>query len=388
MHTQTSATDFVKAACTTAEHFGFQDLDILKKDPSCSSCKSVTGKKISAQDRKNDAMHGILTAGINNYFQSRLHGLEGPALFHTVDRVPRTGEVAFTLHAINVPGSTAEILLIATVRSLMRELGFADGHIRINTLGDRDSMTRYTRELTNYLRKKIEYMPPSSRELMKEHAISALMDMIEKEDELCASCPSSLEYLTDASRKHFRSIVEYLEMSNTPYEIDNHLLGHHNCYSDTLFAIDAIQEDGTPSPITVRGGRYDELVRTKMRRQVPAVGATLILKDKKIGARMPRVKSARTPSVFVVHLGFGPKVRSLHLLDDLKRADIPAYQFLTSNSLSEQLRKAESYNVPYTIILGQKEYMEDTVILRDMRSRSQEYVPTSSLISRLKKIAA
>lgn len=383
MNTQISVNDFIKTSSKTAEHFGFQDVEALREDPQCTSCKPIAAKKISASDRKNDALHGILTAGINTYFQTRLYGIEGPVLFYTFDRVPRTGEIALTLHAINVPESTAEILLIAATRSLLQDLDLTDHHVRINTLGDRDSMTRYTRELTHYLRKRIEQLTPQTRELMKEHALLALMEMIRESHELSASCPSPLEHLTDTSRKHFRSIIEYFELSNIPYEIDNHLLGHQGCYSDTLFAIETDEE--TPA-LMIRGGRYDELVRTKMRRQIPATGATIIL-NKKANAQMPKRKASPIPSIFVVHLGFEPKVRTLSLLDELKRAEIPVYQHLTSNSLSEQLRRAEAYNVPYTIILGQKEYMEGTVILRDMRSRSQECIPTDALVSRLRKVA-
>src|SRR5690606_31890831 len=102
------------------------------------------------------------------------------------------------------------------------------------------------------------------RELMKEHAIVALMHLIEREHDLARRSPNPLEYLTDASRKHFREIVEYLDMSGTPFEIDSKLIGHHDCYADALFAFDLLDEHRAPlaeSPLYIRGGRYSTFVQ-------------------------------------------------------------------------------------------------------------------------------
>ena len=92
--------------------------------------------------------------------------------------------------------------------------------------------------------------------------------------------------------------------------------------------------------------------------------------------------------MYVVHLGFGPKIRSLLLIDELRLAGIPALHNLASDSLSEQLREAEKRGVAYTIIIGQKEFVENNVILRDMGARNQEFVSQDAAIKKLKKTKA
>jgi histidyl-tRNA synthetase len=90
----------------------------------------------------------------------------------------------------------------------------------------------------------------------------------------------------------------------------------------------------------------------------------------------------------MIQLGFGPKIKSLLILDELKRAGIPVYQNVMSDSLTEQLRQAEAKRVRYAIILGQKEYVENNVILRDLHEQSQSYIPTASLADYLKRLTA
>ena len=179
-------------------------------------------------------------------------------------------------------------------------------------------------------------------------------------------------------------------MSETPYEIDPKLIGHHRCYSDALFAIDLTDANGAilpHQPLTVRGGRYNEFVFRHTKKEIPAAGAVIMLREKKAPSRSPRPQKMPQPSVYVVHLGFGPKIASLILVDSLRQQNIPVFQNLACDSLSTQLRDAEQKGVKYTIIIGQKEFVEGTAILRNMEARSQEHVPQSSVISQLKRIA-
>jgi histidyl-tRNA synthetase len=380
-----SPTEFIKVATRTARHFGFDSLDDAKARHVAQEVKKPTPARISAADRKSDNLHGILTSGISSYFENNLHQATRPILFSSIEEVPRTGDLALALHAVGVGKSIAETLLIQTMRSILVDIGVHDHVVRINSQGDRESVNRYTRELTNFFKKRMEEMTPQSRDLMKDHVMSALGHLIEKEHDLAFRAPSPLEHLSDQSRKHFREIVEYLDMASVPYEIDSKLIGNHLCYSDALFSIVPTLHTESETPILVRGGRYDEFVKRLTKQNVPATGAVMILRARKMPARIPKAETL-TRSIFVVQLGFGPKIRSLMLMEDLKRADIPAYQELSSDSLGDQLRMAEHLDVPYSLIVGQKEYVEGTVIVRDMKSRSQESVRADSVVSHMRRL--
>jgi histidyl-tRNA synthetase len=380
--------DFVRQAAHTANHFGFTPIERLKEHPSCKGCTEKIEHKSSAADRRNDSLHGLLTGGMCSYFENRLNGIEGPALFYSIDSVPRTGEPTVAFQIFNVKKSIAEVVLIQTIRSFLQDIGYDQHVVRINSYGDSDSVTRYIRELTNFLKRRVEDMPPSARELMKEHPVHALMHLIEKEHELAKRSPNPLEYLTDLSRKHFREIVEFLDQSGTPFEIDPRLIGHHECYSDAMFAFDLKDETGEPfaqSPLYIRGGRYSNFVGRMSKAKVPAVGAVIVLKDKKSlqSFSVPRAKPE--PSIFVVQLGFGPKIRSLLLIDELKRSGIRVQQNVMSDSLSEQLRLAET-SAEYAVIIGQKEFVENRAILRNLKAQTQTTIPMSLLAEHLRKV--
>ena len=379
-----SPTEFLKVAHQTAEHFGFQTIDQLRKHPACKECAVSLPHTITATNKRTDSQSGLLSSGVVTYCEEKLHASGEPILLYSIDQVPRTGEPAVTFHIFNVERSIAEAILIQATRALATDLGHTEHTVRINSLGDKESLTRYTRELTNFLKKRLDHMPTQARELMKEHPLTALSYLIDQEHDLAFRSPNPLEFLSDPSRKHFREIIEYLDMSETPYEIDPKMMGHHEYYSDAIFSIDIKDEDGTPSPLSIRGGRFNEFVFRNTRTKTPAVGAAIVLKNTKTPNRIPRPKIG-TPSVYVIQLGFGPKIRSLMLIDTLRQAGIPVMHNLASDSLSTQLRDAEARGVRYALIIGQKEFIENTIILRDLNIRNQEFVDQPTLIKRLKK---
>lgn len=383
-----TSTEFLKVANRTAEHFGFQTIDKFRKYPECKQCMKTIPHNINTTSDDIDSHRSLLSSGITTFCDENLHAINKPILLYALEKVPSTEESAVTFHIFNVERSIAEAILIHATRAFVSDLGFSDHTVRINSLGDDESITRYNRELNNFLKRRLDIMPEEARELMKVHPLNTLAHLIEKEHDLAYRSPNPLEYLSDISRKHFREIIEFLDMSETPYEIDPKMIHHHDCYSDAIFSLDINTDTSLDQkPISVRGGRFNELVYKTTRTRTPAAGAVVVLNNSKIPTRIPRSKST-IPSVYIVQLGFGPKIKSLLLIESLRQVGIPVFHNLVSDSLSAQLREAESRDVKYTLIIGQKEFVENTVILRDMKMRNQEYIDQDTLIKRLKRKVA
>jgi histidyl-tRNA synthetase len=70
----------------------------------------------------------------------------------------------------------------------------------------------------------------------------------------------------------------------------------------------------------------------------------------------------------------------------LRKARIPMAQSLSKDSLGIQLGMAERLEVPYVLIYGQKEALENVVIVRNMKSHSQETVDIDEVVEYIKKL--
>jgi len=158
-----------------------------------------------------------------------------------------------------------------------------------------------------------------------------------------------------------------------------------------LFAIDLRDDDDVPladEPFYIRGGRYNSFTDKHLPNAVPAAGAIVVMRNTQAPKRSPKPVLPSKDGVYIVQLGFGPKIKSLLLVDELRQAGVAVQQNLAVDSLSAQLRDAERTGARYAVIMGQKEFVDGTVILRDMQGRTQEAIPLDQITSRLKRFNA
>jgi len=322
----------------------------------------------------------------------------------------------FGLEILGSPKSIADAIIIQTTLAILKEAGIKNPCVNINSLGDKESRNAYLKELSSYFRKHINKLTPEQRQKLKQNPLRLLDSKDLKLDELRAEAPDSISMLSPDSKKHFKEVLEYLESMGIEYKIDNTLVRGLDYYSKTVFEIthsddDVAEEpkknvedkekenkekDGADTeeikatPLSIAGGgRYDYLAkRLGSKKDVSGVGVGIgvdrILMDENVRRLDPKV--IKKPKIYFIQLGFDAKLKSLIVIEILRKAKVPIMQTLSKDSLIGQLSVAEKLSVPYTIIFGQKEALSDTVIIRKMDTRSQNTVKISELAEYLKKL--
>ena len=97
-----------------------------------------------------------------------------------------------------------------------------------------------------------------------------------------------------------------------------------------------------------------------------------------------KIKMPKEPKIFLIQLGAAAKYRSLKIIEMLRKAHIPLMQSISKDTLKSQLRIASKLNMSYSLILGQKEVMENSIIIKDMGNGSQETVPAEKVAEIIK----
>jgi histidyl-tRNA synthetase len=89
--------------------------------------------------------------------------------------------------------------------------------------------------------------------------------------------------------------------------------------------------------------------------------------------------------LYIAQLGDQPRQKALAMFEELRKAGFRVSQGFLHNALKHQLEEAQKMNVRYTLILGQKELMDGTIIIRDMESGAQEVVDAKKIIHEIEK---
>jgi histidyl-tRNA synthetase len=295
------------------------------------------------------------------------------------------------LEIIGSSGSIAEATLIQTGRAMLAEEGYTKTLVEINSVGDRDSIARFTRELINYYRKNINTMSPECRQMFKRDAFELLGSHHESCKELNAHAPRSMDFLSETSRRNLEDVLEYLEALKIPYSLNNSLIGNRKYCTETIFAIVNVDPDDKKAKdqrILGIGVRYNGLAkRLNAKRDIQGVGLSLLIKDSGLGLRKPVTKVKR-PIASFIQLGLESKLISLEIIEQLRQAKIPLYLSLAKDRLGAQVSTIEKHQTPYMLVMGKKEAVDKTVIVRDTDTHSQDIVPLEELAKYMKKVEA
>ena len=280
-------------------------------------------------------------------------------------------------HALGSDRAIADAVVIRALIALVRDLFHQEPTVRINSMGDKETRARYARELSNFFKKRSESLPEECVARAKQDVFHAAELAILREcaDEL----PAPTEHLSDASRKRFEDLLEYLEMTETPYELARTLLSRGSVWNDTCFEV------SVGGRRVAWGSRYNDLVRHFFpETPFSATGAVLQIASE---GRVPvKTRTSRLRFSFV-HIGDEAKRLSIRLAEEFRKAHVSLAQDIGVESLTEQLHLAERRGTPYLLIMGRKEALENSVILRNRKTQEQSILPLLGLAERLKSFA-
>ena len=316
--------------------------------------------------------------------------------------------------------SDAEVIRVFTL--LLEEWSFKDYLVEVNSIGCLVCRGPYRAQLTAYYRSRLRGLCRDCRERFRENPLRLLDCKEERCTMIRKNAPQLLDKLCEACRNHFRLLLEFLEEMKIPYALNPHLVRGLDYYTKTVFeafieepvkATAAASEpvragdaagavDGAVAPVAAEdghdsapsakrlavfgGGRYDNLIELVGGKPTPACGGALGL-ERFVGIIRDRGKVPATPrpKTFFVQLGDLAKKKGFHLMEELRRAGISMAESLGRDSIRSQLKVADHVGALYALILGQKEALDGTVILREMSSGMQETIAQDKLVETLRK---
>ena len=324
-------------------------------------------------------------AVLRNYMEATTASLYHPSAFVYEKPISRRKFGSHALHFIGSFSAIAEAALIRATLSILAEDGYKNLRVEMNCIGDKESVGTYEKELINHVRKSGIVLGDELKQAVKKDVFSIFRLDNTEILPIVETAPSSITFLSAQSRTHFKEMLEYIEALGVEFRLTPRLVGEKNHASHTIFAVKNTVED---KDVTLAlGYRYSRLGRyLGLRREIPIVGVNVFSEltntsDKRVYKKLPK------PKFYLIQLGREAKTRTLAIIELLRSHRIPLYHLLGKDKLGVQLSDAESLTVPYLIIIGQKEALENTATIRNVATRAQDTVKISDLPHYLKSIA-
>jgi len=281
----------------------------------------------------------------------------------------------------NDPLYDAQAMLVCA--NLVKALKIPGVMLKVNSMGCRVCRPLYKKQLQFYYGHSEKVLCRDCTKHLKTSPFRLLSCTKEACASLRAAAPNILDRICAPCTTHFKRTLEYLEELKVDYALDHSLLGETDYWNRAIFGIFA---EGFPSALA-RGGRYDYLAEAIGGRPTPAVGGSVIYETlvEAMHAKEAKLGGKHVKKVFVIHVGDLAKRKAMKLVEDLKAFGIPVGESFGKESLKAQLKIAEKEGYGIVLILGQREIYEESVILRDLESSTQETIPLSRLEEEIKK---
>lgn len=291
----------------------------------------------------------------------------------------------FGFELIGDKSPLSDVVVISSAYRIYDKLQLPNLSLQLNSIGCKACRPKYLKNLSGFLKDNKSNLCSDCKDRAEKSPLRVLDCKEKKCQEILEEAPQIINFLCPECHDHFKEVLEMLDEVSIHYEINPHLVRGLDYYTKTVFEFWA--GSGGSQNALGGGGRYDDLVEVLGGKPTPALGFAGGV-DRTIEAIKETgldVAINRKADVFVAQIGESARKSCLKLLNNLWIEDIAAEGCLDKDGISEQLKLANRSGAKYTLLIGQKEAFDDTVIIKEMNSGNQEVYPQNQAVKEVKK---
>lgn len=328
---------------------------------------------------------------LRNFVQNKL--FEVPSVYkwhysgYTVKKDPRgemVSDYEFGCEILGVFNHLSEAHCIAAAWEFLNSLGLEDMALEINNLGSGEAQSAYIRTLAEALMPKRYELCDECNEHLHERPLNVFRCNNLDCQAVVAEAPTILDFLDQESHKDFTNVLEALDEMSIAYQLNPFYAGRES-QEKINFAIKAKYKGQMVS--LAEGGHHSAALQALGGKQARGFGFSGSLAFVKEVMEEANIEAGRhiSTEVCLVPLGELAARRSLRLFRDLTAQKILVYDHFGESGVKNQLKVAQEHKVPIALIMGQKEAMDEMVILRDVKSGMQEIISYDKIVEEVKK---
>ena len=260
--------------------------------------------------------------------------------------------------------------IIMTAR-LWKQLGLQDVALEINTLGSAEARARYRSRLIAYFEQHAELLDEDAKRRLHSNPLRILDTKNPAMQAMVEAAPRLMDDLDEPSRLHFEQLQAMLTAAGIAFRINPRLVRGLDYYNATVFewVTTRLGAQGT----VCAGGRYDTLIEQIGGKPAPACGYAMgverllaLLQDQAFQAPV------MAPDAYVLHLGDAADRMAPQVAESLRDAGLSVVLHCGGGSFKSQMKKADSSQARFAIIIGDDEVASGEVSVKPLRGGGEQ----------------
>lgn len=278
----------------------------------------------------------------------------------------------------------ADVEAIALATDILKALGVQNLSLALNSVGNGGDRQRYREALVDYLTPFKAELDPDSQDRLSRNPLRILDSKAKRTQEIVQQAPSILDYLGEASQRHFDQVQQLLTDLGIAYALTPSLVRGLDYYTHTAFEI---QSSDLGAQATVcGGGRYDGLVEELGGPATPAVGWAMGLERLIILLQKIQQPPNNAPDLYLVSKGEKAEPQALRLAQQLRQAGLKVALDLSASAFGKQFKRADKSGAIACLVLGDGEVEAGTVQIKWLGAKLQETANLADLLGNLTEL--
>ncbi|MFN9507099.1 MAG: ATP phosphoribosyltransferase regulatory subunit, partial [Rubrivivax sp.] len=271
------------------------------------------------------------------------------------------------------------------VRALWAELGLRVGEhlsLELNSLGQAPERAAHRAALIAHFEAHADALDDDARRRLHSNPLRILDSKNPAMQSVIASAPRLMDYLGEASVRHFDGVRAILDAAGLPYTVNPRLVRGMDYYNLTVFEW-VTPHLGSQSTVC-GGGRYDQLIESLGGKPAPGVGFGLGIERLLLllEAVVPPAPAA-VPDAYAVVPDSETAPLVLPVLEQLRASGLSVLMHAGGGSMKSQFKRADASGARVALIFGADELAAGQVAVKPLRQAdgsgaAQQLLPLSN----------
>ncbi len=285
----------------------------------------------------------------------------------------------FGVECYGSDSASADAEVISLASTFLKNVGFKDLTLNINSIGCPECRAKYNAALKAYIGENLHLMCGQCQTRFEKNPLRILDCKEEKCKVITRNAPKILDYLCDDCRAHFEEVQRILTTVGIEFCVNPDIVRGLDYYTRTVFEF--ISNDIGAQGTVCGGGRYNNLVEEVGGKHMPAVGFGLGLERLLLALENTNNLNAEQEvmDVYIAPIGDNAKDEARKIVASLRSSGIKAETDIMDRGVKAQMKYADRSGVRNVIVLGDEELINGIVNVKRMSDGSVAEVAISAL---------
>lgn len=295
----------------------------------------------------------------------------------------------YGIEVIGVKNAFQDVETIIFANTILKRLNITQYKLKINYIGGFATRTKWIEALKKYFLPYQEMLTEDSKKRLSTNPLRIIDDKVDGSKEFVKKAPKVEEFFIDEEINEWNKIKEILQQTKIKYELDTTLVRGLDYYNGIVFEFVSTSSKLQGQATIIGGGKYSNLTKELGSDNYDCIGFAIGIERIMIAYKEEnKIDNLSNLDLYVATLKLSDKDKQkiFALINDLRMNEVASQYNFSLEKIDKQFKYAEKLNPKFIAIIGDKEIINNIVVIKDQRTKQEIKLSFNNFINEFKNI--